>query len=638
MSEVDVELGTSSASSNYSTENESSENIAVEPKTEVPGVRVDVRKVVFSVPSSKKDKKAGILEKVILHGITASFKPGTSTAILGSSGAGKSTFLNLISGRSVGTLTGKVLYNGNDLKDATQLLHNRVAYVMQDDVMLGTQTPREILEFASRLKTGDIKHVDEVLSELNLRQCEGTRVGKAGETRGISGGERKRTAIAQEMLTNPSVLFLDEPTSGLDSSNALQVGCLMRDLARAGRTVVATIHQPSSELFFTFDQVLVLAGGRLVYGGPPNGLTDYLAQAGYKCPRHTNPADYILSITHVNHSESSAEEAKERVGALTSAWEASEHARALRKDRPFKENLQDSRFARTQQGAFTQLRYLLKRDMLDYIREPLKIRANFSKEVFMALLLGLIYLQLDTDQASISSRSGALFFYCFYVTMSAIMAIVNTFPLEKNLFFREHANHLYGTTPYYLAKVLIDLPFSLVIGSIGATIYYWMIGFVQEGDNFGIFLAAILILQQIGAGWGMFLGTAAKDSTVAVTLVPVTVVPFFIFSGLLLNSKTTPSYFVWAEYISYLRYGFQIVMKNEFEHLSFGCETDELISIGGNATRCPIETGNEYLKSLEMDDISIGNNFVVLLAFWLGMRLLAYVCLLILAKKHKTNA
>lgn len=134
--------------------------------------------------------------------------------------------------------------------------------------MLSTMTPREIITFSANLRlpkhfTAEMKQqrIEEVLDELNLRKCENTPVGAPGLTRGVSGGERKRVSIGVELVTNPSLLYLDEPTTGLDSFTAQQVVSNLRSLAASGRTIVCTIHQPNSQIFHMFDNLILLTKG-----------------------------------------------------------------------------------------------------------------------------------------------------------------------------------------------------------------------------------------------------------------------------------------------------------------------------------------------------------------------------------------
>jgi ATP-binding cassette, subfamily G (WHITE), eye pigment precursor transporter len=196
----------------------------------------------------------------IVKGASGYAMPGQALYIMGSSGAGKTSLLNLISDRIKKTnenlITGKVTLN--DSTEMTQEVFGKVgAYVMQDDVLFVHFTPREALRFAARLKLrGDYDEqedrVSRLLKELGLLHVADVIIG-SNKNKTISGGERKRTAIGVELITDPSLLLLDEPTSGLDSFKALSIVKLLNRQARKGRTIISTIHQPSSEAFLHFD-------------------------------------------------------------------------------------------------------------------------------------------------------------------------------------------------------------------------------------------------------------------------------------------------------------------------------------------------------------------------------------------------
>ena len=146
------------------------------------------------------------------------------------------------------------------------------------------------------------ERITSTIKLLNLTKCADTIVGDSN-VKGISGGERKRTAIAMELITNPSMIFLDEPTSGLDSFTAYSVVNLLRGLALSGRTVIATIHQPSSEIFYLFDDLLLLAEGRVIYHGEVKNAIDYFGGLGFKCPQYVNPSDFIFMSSTLRCTE-----------------------------------------------------------------------------------------------------------------------------------------------------------------------------------------------------------------------------------------------------------------------------------------------------------------------------------------------
>ena len=222
--------------------------------------------------------------KQILFGAKGFVRPGEMVAILGPSGSGKTSLLNVLSQRTglsggskkegVVTINGRALRQGSDYGKVA-------AFVQQDDVLQATSTVRELLTFAGRIRTnleGEAltSRVESVITRFGLGQCADSLVG-GWLRRGISGGERKRTSIGYELITDPSLLLLDEPTSGLDSSTALRILQLLRGEARRGMAVLATIHQPSAALFNVFDRVILLSEGYVIYNGPPSNVQSYFS-------------------------------------------------------------------------------------------------------------------------------------------------------------------------------------------------------------------------------------------------------------------------------------------------------------------------------------------------------------------------
>ena len=142
--------------------------------------------------------------------------------------------------------------------------------------------------------------VNETIAALGLGKSADTLIGVTGRIQGISGGEKKRLAFASEVLTNPSLFFCDEPTSGLDSSMAKSVVEVMKGLANQGRTVVCTIHQPSSQIYAMFDRILLLAEGKTAYMGNAIDANDFFTKIGHPCPINFNPADHFVQVIKSN--------------------------------------------------------------------------------------------------------------------------------------------------------------------------------------------------------------------------------------------------------------------------------------------------------------------------------------------------
>ncbi|KAF2290979.1 hypothetical protein GH714_017790 [Hevea brasiliensis] len=246
----------------------------------------NIRRILGHGPTqSNQTPTAMVQERMILNGITGMVSPGEILAILGPSGSGKSTLLNALAGRLQGRgFTGTVVANNKKLSKQTS---KRTGFVTQDDILYPHLTVRETLIFCSLLrlpkslsKKEKTSVVESVISELGLKKCENTIIGNSF-IRGVSGGERKRVNIAHEMLINPSLLILDEPTSGLDSTAAHRLVLTLGSLAQKGKTIVTSMHQPSSRVYQMFNSVLVLSEGRCLYFGKGSEAMAYFESVGF---------------------------------------------------------------------------------------------------------------------------------------------------------------------------------------------------------------------------------------------------------------------------------------------------------------------------------------------------------------------
>ena len=204
----------------------------------------------------------------------------------------------------------------NDIYPLTgKLFGSCCAYVMQDDILFESFTAKEAVTFAARLKlncSGEMQDhkVEQLLKQLSLERCQDTVIGNTSR-KTISGGERKRCSIGVELIADPSVILLDEPTSGLDSFMAKQICKLMQNLAHEqGKTVIATIHQPSSEAFSYFDRLLLMSDGNIVFQGLANQSPAYFKSIGFALGKFANPADSFMKVLSVNYPKLKADEEK----------------------------------------------------------------------------------------------------------------------------------------------------------------------------------------------------------------------------------------------------------------------------------------------------------------------------------------
>ncbi|KAG1660602.1 Protein white [Nymphon striatum] len=489
-------------------------------------------------------------------------KPGEIVAIMGSSGSGKTTLLNVLNRKNCGSF-----------KKFAKLS----AYVQQDDLFYPTLTVKEHLKFQAALRMDrHIRHeermskVDKVIIDFGLKKCENTKIGGVllqMVFKGISGGEKKRLAIASEVLTNPSVLFLDEPTSGLDSFMAESVIDSLINLARLGRTVICTIHQPSSQLFSKFDKLMLLSNGRVAFFGSLTDAEVFFSQCGLACPRLFNPADhYIYSLAVVPGDEERSK------GAISCSWlewsrmhcgflflsGAIANGYKLINPEVFHKNT----------SWCGQLKTLLHRSYLNTMRTPLVSAVRIMQSVMSALVVGVIYLQQKYDGKGIMNINGALFLTLTQLTFPYFFGVLSTFCPELPLFLREHWNGMYRTDTYFLAKNIAEVPGIVISVLIYGTISYWMIGLNLDLNAFLTFLAASVLIANVTTSFGYLISCAVSTPEMALSIGPPLLIPFMLFGGLFLNSEwvsnSVPVYLVWMKHLSWFNYGFEIMLVNEW--------------------------------------------------------------------------
>eukprot|EP00667_Euglena_gracilis_P001372 EG_transcript_1372 len=584
--------------------------------------------VDYVVPNASKNPlaKKVTAHRVILQDINTHVRPGELVAIMGSSGSGKTTTLNVMACRIKPT-SGELYLSGIPASQIKEV-HRHIAYVMQDDILMENLTVKECLKFAASLKLSHLdlaareERMSFVLEELGLSHVKDTIVGSTNH-RGISGGER--TAIAVELLSRPAILFLDEPTSGLDSFTAESVINTCKDLANRGHTVVSTIHQPNSDIFRMFNAVMFLAKGQVVYNGPGANTIRYFQELGYDCPQYTNPADYIMKLLRLDlgkDADTVADLKKDlgdqRSQEFISEWRMREPQYLIPRDPPSELDPP----APLPSWA-SQLRSLFWRAFLNMARNKMLFRVRLVQAIFFGVFVGCIFLRLGHDQAAIQARIGAIFFTLINQTMPALMGIVHTFPAEKAVLNREHRNGLYNIFPYYLSKFASELPFQILLPMIFSSIFYWLVNLNPGVGQFFLFMGIIILLNVTACSLGIWISAMAPSVSVALALAPALMLPFILFGGFFSPGSAMPVWCSWMKYVTFYWYAFGAAMKNEFVGETFTCNPGEACQA----------TGEAVLERYSFQDTSIWANCIVVLAFCIAFQLLGYVTLWWMCRK-----
>eukprot|EP01006_Ploeotia_vitrea_P014488 TRINITY_DN39265_c0_g1_i1.p1 TRINITY_DN39265_c0_g1~~TRINITY_DN39265_c0_g1_i1.p1 ORF type:complete len:677 (-),score=33.09 TRINITY_DN39265_c0_g1_i1:156-1883(-) len=565
----------------------------------------------------------------ILMNASGSVQRGRFLAIIGGSGAGKSTLLNCLSNRAPPTL-GTVYYNSTPLGEIPSL-NQRLAYVMQEDIVMKTLTCKEALTFSAMLRLRNMtpaekrQRVRDTLAELGLTRVADSKVAA------LSGGEKKRLCIGIEIIHDPPLLMLDEPTSGLDSFTAESVVTSLRHLAENGRTVIATIHQPSSEIFAMFDQVLVLARGQVVYFGNSSNVVPYLSSVGYECPQYSNPADFFLHVLRVEVGQTEVSLKKDDM-ALAKQFRG--YFEQYEKEHPIQTQQMADRSSRSDlvkvgyaTGPFTQFGLLTERAFRNVSREPTLSWVRLMQTLVQALLCGLVYLRLDNTQSGVRSKLGAIFFILMAQTFGPMFGVLNTFQEEKALLWREKAGGAYRLTTYFTSKVCSELPWQALFPSLFMSIAYWMCGFNPDPDRFFLAVGAIILHSAATQGLGLLLSVIAPSITVALGISPLFLLPFVLFSGFLTTTGSIPVYFEWLNTISFMRLTLELLAVNEFKGETFECPTAP--------APCPTPTWQVLFDANKFNQDAIIPNLGGLLTYVVGSRLLAFIILFYQAWKKE---
>uniref|UniRef100_A0A914EIA1 ABC transporter domain-containing protein n=1 Tax=Acrobeloides nanus TaxID=290746 RepID=A0A914EIA1_9BILA len=506
--------------------------------------------------------------KRILNDISGIAKPGEFVALMGASGAGKTTLLNTLLSRNLQGLEieGSVLVEGCSLgRKMTQVS----GYVQQDELFMPTLTVYEHLSIQAKLRLVGFsenerkQRVEEIMQELGLNKCRHARIGLTGVKKGISGGEAKRLSIASELLNNPPILFLDEPTTGLDSFLAESVVNVMTKLAKSGRTLICTIHQPSSVIYRKFDKVMFLARGRLAYFGTPENAVETFARFGYHCPRNYNPADMIIESLAVEaHHES---QSLVRIDKICNDFAQSDESRQ------FQEVVENAIGCagklpkpRKTTGYFTQLTALLQRSWLDNLRNPSLARAKISQKIIMGFFVGLLYFQTSITTTGISNLNGALFYLVAELTYATLFGILTCMPADYPLLVREYHDGLYSVGSYFVARSMSYLPLFTLDGLTMLTIAYWMIGLAPSALHFLIAVGISILIEQAAAAFGIMLSTVSPSYPVAVSIAGPVLNLLNLTGGLFANIGELPFYISWIQYLSWFRYGFEAFAINQW--------------------------------------------------------------------------
>eukprot|EP00474_Spongospora_subterranea_P000873 CRZ01331.1 hypothetical protein [Spongospora subterranea] len=533
----------------------------------VPPITIGVNVATVRTPG-----KSTLLEKINVH-----IPSGSLLAIMGGSGSGKTTLLKVMAGRTAGLkISGDVFFNGKRLSE--EIRQRSMGYVHQQDTLLPYLSVRDTLRYAARLRlpqslsTADRNDlVEKVILELGLKDCSTTMIGDEWK-KGISGGEKRRVSVATQLLVNPSVIFMDEPTTGLDAFSAKSLVETLVSLCKRGRTIIVSIHQPRSDIFSLFNQVVLLAKGRLVYAGSRETVFSYFNILGCHVPDGVNGADFLIDISTVDlRAEDTLLTSRARVAKLIDAWHSESHTSTFTKSDFDASGLNASYPDGVK--ALCQIRVLSGRFFVNMISDRLTVLGTFAQMLFLSLAIGLIFFQLDESPAGLLARKSALYIISSLQSYLSLMFIIWKLCNEMIVFDRERMDRMYSVFAYLCSWFLVNTVLYFVLAVCFSLIVYPMVGFRSDHliFHFSIFCLCILMLQLVTISFAFLCVSISRDFALS-SLIANGIFTFIsLSSGFFIPINAIPVYLKWIQHIGYVSYCLQIFASNEFDGNEYNC-------------------------------------------------------------------
>ncbi|KAL9440125.1 hypothetical protein AB3S75_018895 [Citrus x aurantiifolia] len=494
----------------------------------------------------------------LLKGVSGAFRPGVLTALMGVSGAGKTTLMDVLAGRKTGGyVSGNITISGYPKNQET---FARISgYCEQTDIHSPHVTVYESLVYSAWLRLppevdSDTRKmfVEEVMELVELNPVREALVGLPGVS-GLSTEQRKRLTIAVELVANPSIIFMDEPTSGLDARAAAIVMRTVRNTVDTGRTVVCTIHQPSIDIFDAFDELLLMKrGGEEIYVGPLGRHCSQLIKyfegidGVPKIKEGYNPATWMLEVT-TPAQETALGINFAKVYKNSELYKGNkEMIKELSIPPPGSKNLYFQ--TRYSQSFFTQCMACLWKQHLSYWRNPPYTAVRLFFTTFIALMFGTIFWDIGSKRANrqdLFNAMGSMYAAILFLGVQNATSVQPVVAVERTVFYRERAAGMYSALPYAFGQVVIELPHIFIQAVIYGVIVYAMIGFDWTVSKFLWYLLFMYLTFLYFTLYGMMTVAVTPNHNIAAIIASAFYVLWNLFSGFIIPRPRMPIWWRW---------------------------------------------------------------------------------------------
>ncbi|ONK61392.1 uncharacterized protein A4U43_C08F29430 [Asparagus officinalis] len=540
---------------------------------------VAFRDIQYYVETPLEMREQGHAEKrlQLLHNITGAFRPGILSALMGVSGAGKTTLLDVLAGRKTGgTIEGGITIGG--YPKVQQTFARISGYCEQSDIHSPHITVEESVIYSAWLRlpsqvdrTTRSDFVDEVLETIELDGIKDSLVGIPGIT-GLSTEQRKRLTIAVELVANPSIIFMDEPTSGLDARAAAIVMRAVKNVVGTGRTVVCTIHQPSTDIFEAFDELILMKrGGELIYAGPlgqhSTKVIEYFEGiAGIPRIRNNyNPATWMLEVTSTSVEAQLNVDFAQIYKSSSLYRDNQELVKQLSKPAPDSAELHfPTRFP---QNGWAQFKACLWKQYLSYWRSP---SYNLVRLIFITIS-STVFAVLFWKHGNTINNQQDLFniFGLLYITTnffginnsSSVLTFVAT---ERTVLYRERYAGMYSPWAYSFAQMVIEIPYVFIQVGLFMVIIYPAIGFYWSAYKFLWFFFTMFCTLLYFVYLGMLIVSLTPNVQVASILQSPCYALLNLFSGFMVPSPQIPKWWIWFYYINPMAWTINSLLTSQY--------------------------------------------------------------------------
>ncbi|KAJ5630294.1 ABC multidrug transporter A-2 [Penicillium longicatenatum] len=532
----------------------------------------------------------------ILDGVDGWVKPGTLTALMGVTGAGKTSLLDVLADRvTMGVITGDMLVDGRQRDHSFQ---RKTGYVQQQDLHLETSTVREALTFSALLRqphktpyNEKIAYVEEVIKMLDMEEYAEAVVGILGE--GLNVEQRKRLTIGVEIAAKPDLLlFFDEPTSGLDSQTAWSICSLMRKLANHGQAVLCTIHQPSAILMQEFDRLLFLAkGGRTVYfgdlGSNMETLIKYFEDKGsISCPKDANPAEWMLEVIGAAPGSHSDRD-------WADEWVNSPERVAVREELvKMKEELSQKPVAAATAGygefatpIWYQFLICIRRMYQQYFRSPGYLYSKTAMCIFPPLFIGFSFWREPNTQQGLQNQMFAIFMLLI-IFPNLVQQMMPSFCTQRSLYeVRERPSKAYSWKAFMLASIFTELPWNIIMAVPVYFSWYYPIGLYRnapEGTTMergGTMFLIILVFLMFSSTFSSMIIAGIEQPETGSNIAQLLFSLCLVFNGVLSSPTQLPRFWIFMYRVSPFTYLVSAVLSTGLSGNSAHCSDIELLTI-----------------------------------------------------------